>query len=80
MLAKVPCLLLATVGLHVSFTSPNPPASVENRPPVSSLADRIMRGMLTMRMIEYFKVRAKTIRLDGDYNLLLGLPLVLCSS
>ena len=39
-----------------------------------------MRGMLTMRMIEYFKVRAKTIRLDGDYNLLLGLPLVLCSS
>ena len=69
MLAKVPCLLLATAGFHVTYTSPNPPASAESRASVSSLADRILMGILGMRTLEYVKVRAKK-QYDSMANLI----------
>jgi len=52
-LLKIPGLLLATVGLHVAYTPPNPPASEESRQGVSSLADRMLRAIIKTRGIEF---------------------------
>ncbi|KAF8653400.1 hypothetical protein AX14_008306, partial [Amanita brunnescens Koide BX004] len=55
-LVKIPCLLLATTSLHVAITAPNPPPSLESSSSVPSLADRILRGMITFATVPYAKV------------------------
>jgi len=58
-LAKILGLLLATVGAHVAYTSPNPPGVTGGRPVVSSVYDRLLRVLITMGTLGYIKVRAK---------------------
>lgn len=54
-LATILGLLLAMIGTHVAYTSPNPPG----RPVVSSASDRLLRVLITMNTLSYIKVRAK---------------------
>lgn len=71
LLLKIPCLLLVTMGFHIAFSRPNPPAPSENCPGVPSLADKLVRGMLMMGTPGYLKVRPTPVRLHEYFTLVL---------
>jgi len=60
-LVGIPGLLLATVGLHVAYTSPNAPPPAESHPAVSSLEERILKSwaLIAIHTPGYIKVRTE---------------------
>lgn len=73
-LAKAPCLLLVTGYHHLTYTSPNPPASAKSRQFVPSMADRVLKGMITIHTLDYVKVRIKTQWVHGGFMLFILRP------